>query len=348
MQQYQHYTVEDFLKDERFIRWVKAPTPETALFWEQWLERHPEKRETLDEARQMVQMVHFRAYKLSAQDKDALWDAIERKRRQSSPLPAQPARLVFLLRGWAPSRWAAVGAGILLCAALLYGLLQSQAGPHYATAYGETRKITLPDGSVVTLNAHSSLRLSAGWNATAPREVWLEGEAFFAVVKKPGGTQGAGTAQVPFIVHTSDVDVEVLGTEFNVNNRREMTRVILTSGKVKLNIPSRSEAQPLYMQPGEAVALSDAGKNVSKTAVDPTLYTAWVNKKLVFDNTPLSEVARIIEDTYGLRVVFADRAQARRKIRGSIPTEDVDVLLAALSGTFNLTVEKKPDHILIK
>ncbi len=96
------------------------------------------------------------------------------------------------------------------------------------------------------------------------------------------------------------------------------------------------------------MALSDAGKKVSKTAVNPALYTSWVNKKLVFDNTPLSEVARIIEDTYGLRVIFADSAQARRKLRGSIPTEDVDVLLAALAGTFNLTVEKKPDHILIK
>lgn len=85
----------------------------------------------------------------------------------------------------------------------------------YATQYGEQRVVELPDHSVVSLNANSTLRFRNDWSqANTLREVWLDGEAFFSVQKQEGA---AGPAK--FIVHTNDLDVEVLGTRFNVSNR---------------------------------------------------------------------------------------------------------------------------------
>src|SRR6185437_3682694 len=81
------------------------------------------------------------------------------------------------------------------------------------TGYGEIKSVLLPDSSVVTLNANSKLRIPEQWTEASGRQVWLEGEAYFAVQKK------AATAE-KFVVHTTEVDVEVLGTKFNVNARR--------------------------------------------------------------------------------------------------------------------------------
>src|SRR5579872_616700 len=88
------------------------------------------------------------------------------------------------------------------------------------TGYGEIKSVLLPDSSVVTLNANSTMRIPEQWTEASGRQVWLEGEAYFQVQKKPA------TAE-KFVVHTKEVDVEVLGTKFNVNARRERAVVSL-------------------------------------------------------------------------------------------------------------------------
>ena len=98
----------------------------------------------------------------------------------------------------------------------------------YKTGFAKTKKITLPDGSKVTLNANSELKLSSNWGDKGDRQVWLEGEAYFEVEKKLATHQ-------KFIVHTKDIDVEVLGTKFNVNTRHEKAIVSLEEGKIKLS-----------------------------------------------------------------------------------------------------------------
>src|ERR1700727_3570645 len=81
------------------------------------------------------------------------------------------------------------------------------------TGYGEIKNILLPDSSVVILNANSSMRIPQQWTESGGRQVWLEGEAYFQVQKKPS------TAQ-KFVVHTRQGDVEVLGPGFTANRGR--------------------------------------------------------------------------------------------------------------------------------
>ena len=120
-------------------------------------------------------------------------------------------------RAW--RRWAAA-AGLAAAVAgggLYYGSHRAPAPLAVATPYGQTRALTLPDGSQVTLNGHSTLRYPAAWRPDQPREVWLDGEGFFAVQHKANNQR--------FIVHTAaGLQVEVLGTRFVVARRRDQTR----------------------------------------------------------------------------------------------------------------------------
>jgi transmembrane sensor len=96
----------------------------------------------------------------------------------------------------------------------------------YATSFGMTRNILLEDGSEVTLNANSTLKVPKNLLTSESREVWIEGEGFFSIAKKPN--------RVRFLVHTDNLNVEVLGTKFNVNNRRGNTEVVLSEGSIRL------------------------------------------------------------------------------------------------------------------
>ena len=141
--------------------------------------------------------------------------------------------------------WRPIGiAASVLLVALLIGFLLRNSVPDetvVATQYGETQEFTLPDGTEVFLNANSTLRYSAD---ETPREVWLEGEAYFQVVKQKNGlTKRADD----FRVHTQNLTVRVLGTRFVVDSRKE--QVVLDEGKVEVQ-PRTDGQSHLSLAPG--------------------------------------------------------------------------------------------------
>ena len=242
-------------------------------------------------------------------------------------------------------RVAASFTGLLMMATITYYFLSDTDASLHTTGYGETATIILPDRSVVTLNANSSLEYITHWGQQTPREVWLEGEAFFHVRKIEQNE--VTTLPSRFVVHTSQVDVEVLGTQFNVNERHGRTTVVLNSGKVKLN-SHLSQDEELVMAPGEYVELSAANKQFIKRVVDPEIYSSWKDKKLILDNTTLREIARIIEDYYGLEVMFEDAGVAEKALTGSIPTNDLDTFLTVLSASIDVQVKREGNTLMIK
>ena len=197
-----------------------------------------------------------------------------------------------------------------------------------ATGNTEVKEVVLPDGSTVTLNANSTLRYHPHWDGSVSRQVWLEGEAFFSV-KHTLNHQ-------PFVVHTSGLNVDVLGTEFNVRHRRHQTTVVLSEGKVRAHVPSSSEQ--VVMQPGDRVRYQEGQSTLSQQPVDVAQYTAWRNQELVLNNTSLREIAILLEDYYGLKVVLADPALGDLRVSSTqaLSLQNPKVLLAALSEIFSL------------
>ncbi|MBD2751270.1 FecR family protein [Spirosoma validum] len=202
-----------------------------------------------------------------------------------------------------------------------------------ATDYGEVRSVVLPDGSCVTLNANSELRLSRfSFGTLSPsREVFLKGEAEFAVVHTPTHDH--------FRVHTTnDVEVVVLGTEFVVNTRRNNTRVELNRGKVQLRYPAPDQISTLTMRPGDWVNLS-AGGQAKRGRVDTRQQpaTTWKNYEYNFQRTPMPEIANLLADNFGLTVQL-DSALARRKVTGTFHAHNADELVQALVELFDIDV----------
>ena len=210
-----------------------------------------------------------------------------------------------------------------------------------ATGDTEIREATLPDGSEVVLNANSVLRYRPGWDESTTRHVWLDGEAFFSVAH----TQ----SHQAFIVHTSGLDVRVLGTEFNVQHRRDQTTVVLSQGKVSAYVPS-SSSDPVTMQPGDQVRHADGQRTLTQSQVDTAQYTAWKRKELVLNNTSLREIATLLEDYYGFDVVLASDQLGELRVSSinALSLQNPKVLLDAISEIFSLKATLTPKRIYLE
>jgi len=281
---------------------------------------------------------------MSKAQKEKIRQEIFSKAKAGNSAPLQktlklPARKAF--HGW--YRIAAIWIGLLMLGTA-YFVYQTQQ-PNwitYQTDYGEVKNITLPDGSGVTLNANSQLKYAASDENTsrrsASREVWLDGEAYFSVVHTADDQK--------FRVQTANLNVEVLGTEFNVNNRRGDTEVVLHTGKVKLGLHDNKETPELMMEPGELVAYSANNKHLTKKLVNTENYTHWRNQELILNNTSLAEIARVLEDYYGFEVSMQDKLKdIQLTATATLSLKDTEIILTAISEIYGIEVEKEGKQI---
>ena len=208
------------------------------------------------------------------------------------------------------------------------------------TAFGEKRSVTLPDQSTVILNAASKIEFAKKWEAGSAREVWVEGEAYFDVVH----INRTGTPVNPserFTVHLKTMDVEVLGTRFSVNTRRNEEQVVLETGSVKVALKNKSKE--VYLKPGEMLRLSAGTDSVKKEETNAETQSSWKNNQLAFNNTSLAEIAMLIEDNYGYKVEITDTSLLNKTFAGTLSSENEEILFKALETMLDvrITVENK-------
>ena len=310
--------------------------PVATDYWETWTAQHPEHRTTVADATRMVRGVPFAPRHLSENTVHRAWLDLQSRLPQSEGRSRLRAKQPMVRRAWL--RGAAAALLGLLGALAGWNATSDEESAHYATSFGETRTVLLPDGSEVMLNANSRVRYQSPTDRRPRREVWLEGEAFFKIVHWERLTP------VPFVVHTPDLRVQVLGTQFNVNTRRGRTQVVLNEGRVALQLPSDETAA---LRPGELAEFAAPEARLHKATVDPERFTAWRDRRLTFDDTPLSEVALILEENYGVRVVFDDPALRAKRVTGEISAQKIDTILKALSTLFSISVERSGNTVHI-
>ena len=234
----------------------------------------------------------------------------------------------------------AILVGLVFAAALSAYFLLPAETKKYETAYGEKNTITLPDGSKVVLNGHSTLRSNSNWSTSSAREVWLDGEAFFSVTHMKNNQR--------FVVHTSDgLSIEVLGTSFNVKKRGSNTQVVLREGKIRLHMMSGTSMDSLTMKPGDLVEINGQNKSLTREVVEPEKYTSWQNPNITFSNTPLREVLKMVQEVYGDETFVTDVSLSEKRISGSLPNDNLDILLKALEETLNCRIEHNNNRITV-
>lgn len=160
------------------------------------------------------------------------------------------------------------------------------------TDNGNMYTFTLPDGTQVWLNAGSQLDFPAKFTGKH-RKVSLKGEAFFKVTPNKS---------LPFVVESNGQQVEVLGTEFNINSYPDelSTKTTLVEGSVKIS----SVNNTFTLKPGQQAMLSAKG-SLTVADADTTLVTAWKNNKFIFDNNDIQSVMRMIKRWYNVEVIYA-------------------------------------------
>lgn len=255
----------------------------------------------------------------------------------TAPVP-QPARRRTLLRRviTVSAAAAAVAAAIVL---LYHPGRQKPMLTAVSTGYGSMKKVTLPDGTIVTLNANSTLQYdSAGWQPGS-REAWIDGQAFFDVAPDAAGK---------FMVHAGDkLTVQVLGTRFNVAARTKGVQVVLNSGKVKIGLQGNSNAHTLMLQPGEMAYYNPGDGQLFRQSADTLQLTAWKDNQKVFRDATLADIATFIEEQFGAEVTFAAPQLSHLQFTGTTPANDLDVLLNILTKSLDIRIDKHNNQVMI-
>lgn len=338
LKKYKPYTILDFIQDEDFIRWVKDPTTEDKLFWRSFVLSHPDKKQEIEEAKAIVSAMVSPPIQpeLSPEEKaDMLYEM--RQKNQGG----QNQHLLVAHRNRRRRQLLAAAAAVLLIGVGAWTWFNVKKAITVTTTYSQQQSVELPDGSLVKLNANSSLTYNKKWDKEESRKVWLRGEAFFEVEKKVETSQ-------KFQVITKDLTVEVLGTVFNVNSHQEATKVFLEEGKIKLNLHGMEQA--MLMEPGELVAYSESKKEPpKKRKVLPTVQTSWKDGLQLFDKTPLSEVLEKLEEFYGVTIQVKDTAHYATEINTGLPVENLEEALSVLEATLvGLKIIKKENGYVIQ
>ena len=336
LEKYQQSLAEDFAKDEDFVRWVLHRQPADAAFWKQFVLTHSHKAPELDAAESLILFSRnsFSEERLSETEKKQLHRQIMKELHLSQRNRPANSRV-----GFPKLRWAAAACLLIVCGLALYALVGNNDWQHHETAYGETRTISLPDGSQVQLNANSRLRFDGRWEAGEDRNVWLAGEAYFEVTKQE--VSGA-----KFSVHTEDMVIQVLGTRFNVNSRNAKTRVVLNEGKIKLMLHD-PERESIQMDPGDMVEYVHKEKQLVQHKVNPELHSSWKEGVQLFDKTPLVEVIGKMEEIYGVTIQLQDTSLMQRKMTIGIPVEDLGIALKTIESVLGLEISRRSQQEFI-
>jgi transmembrane sensor len=346
---YGDYQFEDFIMDADFRAWVTNPTPDTDAFWRQFISTHPEQSQTIQEAIWAVQHLTIEPHTLPTDAKERIWKTLDKAYDEQYPGQAEQEPIIRPMpvtrRSW--FRVAASLTGVLMIAGAAWYLMPTR--HTVETAFTETKTVSLPDGSIVTLNRNSTLTYDDNWSGDKPREVWVSGEAFFAVHRNavPQATKPTRPSDA-FVVHTDLMEVEVLGTQFDLNTRRGKARIVLNEGKVKLTREREGVVQSMLMQPGDRVDVTHAASDFVKRRVAVDEYDSWRNGQLRFDHTPIADIITVLEDTYGWKVTLRKPKLGRQTFSATVPSDQPDLLLRLLTESFGVHIHRSGQNVTIE
>jgi ferric-dicitrate binding protein FerR (iron transport regulator) len=188
---------------------------------------------------------------------------------------------------------------------------------------GMRSHVVLPDGTDLWLNAESKIKYGIPF-IREKREVVLTGEAFLKVVKND---------KKPFIVNAGAATVKVLGTQFNVKAypEDELIEIALTEGSVEFaGITSEGKKATAKLAPNDYMALDKTTGNLVLENKNLNKHISWVKNTIIFDETPMSEVAKTLERWYGVKVVVANSEINKYKFTTTFENESLFRVLELL------------------
>lgn len=312
-------------------------SPEEQSQFQVWLEAdetHPGYFQKMTEIWAAAGTLDFKA----EPETDAEWEKL-RKKVEAIPSAAKPvARVVRMRAAW---RWAAAAAAAVILGVALWWLLgRGDSGLteplHFAAANGKIENISLPDGTLVALNAGSTLDAQVSFGGRE-RRVKLSGEAFFQV---------QSNREKPFFVEAAGATVRVVGTKFNVRAYPSGTSVVtsVSEGKVEFFTDQQNKVQ---LTPGMEGILEKNTNRISTRQIEASGIAAWQRGVLAFDNVPLVEALEVIGRHYNVSVKIEGDIGGKQ-LFSTFENEPLEEVAQTLELTYNLDFEVKNDTLFVR
>lgn len=303
--------------NEWIIRFIEGDCPDDGMHeLLEWVRESPEHAETLFGMKDLYDRNRFRKG-LTEQEIDAGWARIVAecgiregglpsgsRSRDTAPKPRRRGRFVLLHR---------VGISVAACIALVLAftvsshLVRQEEWIVVTNDTGSQDHLILPDGSGVWLYYGASISYPEHFEKNR-RDIRLTGEAFFDVV---------ADRTRPFVVETPLLEVEVLGTRFNLSASDEAAQVVLESGSVNLGRLEAGEVvRQVLLKPGEMAEVSSRDDGIAVSEVDLQLYLSWKDKYLTVRSQRLEDVMRMLSKSYNTTIRIADRTLCEERLSG--------------------------------
>lgn len=258
---------------------------------------------------------------------DKAWSNVQSKIKRQKQGKIVPLRFL---------RYAAMLAIVAGISFLTYRLLLNKPQESIQlTAFNAIKTSNLPDGSTVTINKGSSLTYLKN-TYHSKRELQLNGEAYFDVKHNN---------EVPFIVRVGELHIEDIGTSFNVKTLADKNvQVTVMTGLVMMY----DSVDTLNLHEGETAVYNVVNGTLSKITGADKNEAAYATKHLVFENTGLLDVVKLLNDVYGTNIEIADSALKNCRLTSSFKNENPDDIVAVISEALQLKVEHRDNQILLK
>lgn len=305
--------------------WVRLrepdPAPQTIEQWLAWLEADPRHVQAFEQVCRLGEQLQAA-------------DTPTRASLQEAFAPAERSRV----------RWLA---GLAIAASLVIAVLGWRMTVHsgssdtadlerYASEVGQNRDIKLTDGSTIELGAASSLTATY---AEGRRAIELSaGEAFFTVSHE---------RDRPFVVAAGPVQIEDLGTAFNVRRTGQLVTVAVTQGRVRVQAPADKKQPGMELVAGQQASYDPRRGVFSLSSVPVDHVAVWRDNRLEFVNEPLSTVIANVNRYSRRPVQIADPRLGDLTFTGTVKINTIDSWIGALPRVFPVQVSSFADHVVL-
>jgi len=354
MTNYSDFEVEDFLHDDFFIDWVLTEDPKHQTFWRQWLLENPKKQQIVQQARAIVLTIKVKPLpdELDDAEVNSIVSTLQQRLKQEQQRKA-------MHKSFYKASWFRVAATV--CILVAVGFLMQRLSKHSTSATtfansanqllevanhtSQSKLVRMSDGSLAVLKPGSRLKYVKLFQNK--REVFLDGEAFFEVHKNH---------HLPFLVHSHELIVRVLGTSFtvkNLNNNHDI-KVVVNTGRVLVyhkNVGAKGNnlSPEVILTPNQQVTYAAKQLRFKKEILSVPLILSEeiANKAFRFDNVSLAEVIAKIEKAYDVHIEYDNLKLGKISLTASLSDRPLDEKIKLLCRAINASCQFTQGRIII-
>lgn len=257
---------------------------------------------------------------------------------KAAPLIPHRTNLFLLWRKAAIAAAAAIIIGLCCWVYMRSGEKKPAELVTYSVPKGKNQLLTLPDSTLVWVNAGSSIKAPVQWENDSLREVWLEGEGFFEVQKDPAR---------PFVVHAGEATIRVLGTSFNIEAYGQgQIAVTVNTGKIQF---AAGHNQAVTLGKDQRSVWLTGSNELQTTETDASLYNVWREGVLQFNDETLQNVIGTLERHFNVPIEIAGPIKNNEYCTAKFAAgESLDNILKSLHHIYGVRIIRKEGAIVIQ